>query len=85
MNEQILRELRDERHADYAAEEEAAKLNMDCVANIVGGGNAAFRNNWRDAEREGYFIGCYTIGDFCNEYVKYLTDLLDRLKRGAQQ
>lgn len=80
MNEVILTELRDERHADYVAEEAAAKLNMECVANIVGGGNAAFRNNYRDAERKGYFVCCVTIGDFCDEYVKYLGDLLARLK-----
>jgi len=76
MNEKILTELRDERHADAVAQEAAAKVNKDCVASIVGGGNAAFENNYRDAERAGYFIGCVTIGDYCAEYIKFVSECI---------
>lgn len=83
MTEKELNELVEERHADYVAEQERENDTVlrDAVAAFVGGGNSAFHNNWHDAARKGYFVGCFTVGDFAREYVKYVGDMLERIAK----
>jgi len=47
-------------------------INMDAVAVIVGGGNTAFQNNYRDAAQQGYFDDAITIGDLCRGYLSHV-------------